>query len=100
MRLPRPVAPVARGRHCDPMPRDTTPRIFTMEEAARVLAVERSTVYKLVKRGVLRAVRVPGIASMRIRSEDIDAYLRGAVPVVVPVDDERPKRSRSRRAVA
>lgn len=84
------------------MPRDTAPakpRIFTPEEAARVLAITRPTVYKLIRRGVLRAVRVPGISGMRIRSEDIDAYLRNAVPVIPPpVDDGRPKRSRSRTA--
>lgn len=74
----------------------TQPRIFTPDEAAITLAIGRTSIYKLVREGKLRAVRVPGISGIRIRSEDIDAYLRNAVAVAPAMNDGRPKRSRSR----
>lgn len=73
------------------------PRIFTPDEAADMLSVGRTSIYKLVNEGKLRAVRVPGIYGLRIRAEDLDAYLRNAKPVAPKrVEDGRPKRSRSR----
>jgi excisionase family DNA binding protein len=77
-------------------------RLYSFTEAAGVLAVSRPTVYRLVRAGVLPAVRVPGIAGMRIRDVDLSDYVRSArrVTPVDAADDGRPRRSRSRKAVA
>jgi excisionase family DNA binding protein len=47
--------------------------VLTVNEAARVLGVERSTVYRLLRAGELEAVRVG--KRRRFRPEDLDAYL-------------------------
>jgi excisionase family DNA binding protein len=47
--------------------------VLTINEAARVLAVERSTIYRLLAAGELQTVRVG--KRQRFRPEDLDAYL-------------------------
>lgn len=47
--------------------------LMTIEEAARVLGVSHLTVYRLIKRGRLRALRVG--RDFRIRRSDMDRYL-------------------------
>lgn len=47
--------------------------LMTIEEAARLLGVSHLTVYRLIKRGRLRALRVG--RDFRIRRSDMDRYL-------------------------
>ncbi len=47
--------------------------VLTINEAARVLGVERSTIYRLLRASDLEAVRVG--KRRRFRPEDLDAYL-------------------------
>ena len=48
-------------------------RFLTAAEVASLLRVSTMTVYRLIKSGELRAVRVG--KSYRLREDDIDAYL-------------------------
>ena len=52
------------------------PRLLTVQEVADQLRVSTMTVYRLIKSGDLRAMRVG--KSFRLREEDIDAYLAKA----------------------
>lgn len=55
--------------------------VLSINEAAAVLGVERSTIYRLLRTGELQAIRVG--QRRRFRPEDIDAYLernREAIP--------------------
>ena len=49
------------------------PRFLTVLEVADQLRVSTMTVYRLIKSGELRAVRVG--KSYRVREEDVDSYL-------------------------
>ena len=54
--------------------------VLSVNEAAHVLGVERSTVYRLLRTGELQAVRVG--KRLKFRPEDLYAYLeRGREPV-------------------
>ncbi len=50
-------------------------RFLTVAEVADLMRVSTMTVYRLIKAGDLRAVRVG--KSYRIREDDVDAYLSG-----------------------
>ena len=50
------------------------PRLLTVQEVADLLRVSNMTVYRLIKRGELRALRVG--KNYRIRQQDLDAYLQ------------------------
>lgn len=47
--------------------------LFTVAALARHLGVSRWTIYRLVRRGEIRAVKVG--ERIRFRPEDVDAYL-------------------------
>lgn len=51
-------------------------RLLTVVEVADQLRVSTMTVYRLIKNGELRAMRVG--KSYRLREEDVDAYLSKA----------------------
>ena len=51
-------------------------RLLTVYEVADQLRVSTMTVYRLIKNGDLRAMRVG--KSYRLREEDVDAYLSKA----------------------
>jgi excisionase family DNA binding protein len=51
-------------------------RLLTVHEVADQLRVSTMTVYRLIKGGELRAMRVG--KSFRLREEDVDAYLSKA----------------------
>ena len=51
-------------------------RLLTVYEVADQLRVSTMTVYRLIKNGDLRAMRVG--KSYRLREEDVDAYLSRA----------------------
>ena len=53
----------------------TEPRFYTIEEVARILRVSGRTVYRLVERGEIRALRVGDL--YRISQEALDAFIRG-----------------------
>src|SRR4029450_2175287 len=84
-------------------------RFLTPREVADQLRVSTMTVYRLIKSGELRAVRVG--KSYRLRDEDIDAYLSkqypeaGCPPYLRPFHGSRvrprhlPLRLRARRRV-
>lgn len=48
-------------------------KLLTVAETARILKVSRSTVYRLVQRGILRAIR-PG-KGLRILAKDVERLL-------------------------
>lgn len=55
-------------------------RLLTVGEVASVMRVSRMTVYRLIRRGQLRAIRVG--RNYRVREEDLKAYLESsAVPI-------------------
>jgi len=47
--------------------------VLSINEAARVLGIERATVYRLLRAGELESVRVG--KRQKFRPEDLDAYL-------------------------
>lgn len=51
--------------------------LLTADEVAEMLRVSTMTVYRLIRRGELPAVRVG--RSYRVRGPDLDAYLDGQV---------------------
>lgn len=59
------------------------PRLLTYGEVGHLLGVSARTVQRLVEDGDLSAVRVRGLA--RVRVEDVDAYLDRLI--AVPADD-------------
>lgn len=54
--------------------------LMTVKEVAAILNVNPMTVYRAIDSGELPHVRA-GRRSIRIRREDLDAYLRPAEPV-------------------
>ncbi len=64
-------APVQEGVR--PVADQQRSRFFTVAEVAEILRVSTMTVYRLIKAGDLRAVRVG--KSYRIREDDVDGYL-------------------------
>ena len=58
---------------------DPISRLLTVAEVANVIRVSRMTVYRLIRRGQLKAIRVG--RNYRVRSEDLNDYLEAqAVP--------------------
>ena len=53
--------------------RFTQARLLTVNEVAALLRVSRMTVYRLIKEGQLKALRVG--RSYRLREDDVDEYL-------------------------
>lgn len=51
-------------------------RLLTVAEVASVMRVSRMTVYRLIRRGQLKAIRVG--RNYRVREEDLGAYLESA----------------------
>ena len=51
----------------------TTDRLLTVHEVAEIMRVSNMTVYRLIRAGELRAVRVG--RGYRIRERDVEAYL-------------------------
>ena len=51
----------------------TQARLLTVNEVADLLRVSRMTVYRLIKEGQLKALRVG--RSYRLREDDVDEYL-------------------------
>lgn len=52
---------------------DTTSLVFKPSEAAHLIRVHRCTIYGMIKRGSLPAIRVG--KTLRIRKEDLQAFL-------------------------
>ena len=48
-------------------------RLLTVAEVASVMRVSRMTVYRLIRRGQLKAIRVG--RNYRVREEDLNEYL-------------------------
>ncbi|MEP6758833.1 MAG: helix-turn-helix domain-containing protein [Actinomycetota bacterium] len=53
--------------------RFTQARLLTVNEVADLLRVSRMTVYRLIKEGQIKALRVG--RSYRLREDDVDEYL-------------------------
>lgn len=51
-------------------------RLLTVAEVASVMRVSRMTVYRLIRRGQLKAIRVG--RNYRVREEDLRAYLEAS----------------------
>ena len=56
----------------------TEPEFYTVQEVADRMRVSRKTIYRLVERGALRAVRLGDV--YRIPREALEALLRGERP--------------------
>lgn len=54
---------------------DAEHAILTMKEAADLLRVGQSTLYRLASQGVVPVVKVPNTAIVRIRRSALDALL-------------------------
>lgn len=54
---------------------DNRTRFVTPNEVADMLRVSSMTVYRLIKSGEMRAIKVG--RSYRLRQEDVDAYVAG-----------------------
>jgi excisionase family DNA binding protein len=54
-------------------PERSVARLLTVAEVASVMRVSRMTVYRLIRRAQLKAIRVG--RNYRVRSTDLDAYL-------------------------
>jgi excisionase family DNA binding protein len=52
---------------------DPISRLLTVAEVANVIRVSRMTVYRLIRRGQLKAIRVG--RNYRVREEDLNDYL-------------------------
>lgn len=52
---------------------DPISRLLTVAEVANVIRVSRMTVYRLIRRGQLKAIRVG--RNYRVREDDLSAYL-------------------------
>jgi excisionase family DNA binding protein len=52
---------------------DPLSRLLTVAEVANVMRVSRMTVYRLIRRGQLQAIRVG--RNYRVREDDLSAYL-------------------------
>jgi excisionase family DNA binding protein len=52
---------------------DPISRLLTVAEVANVIRVSRMTVYRLIRRGQLKAIRVG--RNYRVREDDLNAYL-------------------------
>jgi excisionase family DNA binding protein len=64
-----------------------TTRLFTAAEVADQLRVSTMTIYRLIRRGELAAVRVG--RNYRVRAEDLDRYLGAQMvdPQSMDLDD-------------
>jgi excisionase family DNA binding protein len=62
-------------------------RLLTANEVADQLRVSTMTIYRLIRRGELPAVRVG--RNYRVRADELDAYLRAQVvdPSTVDLDE-------------
>jgi excisionase family DNA binding protein len=49
-------------------------RLLTVAEVANVMRVSRMTVYRLIRRGQLKAIRVG--RNYRVREDDLNGYLQ------------------------
>lgn len=72
----------------------TAPRLYRATEVAEMLTVSRATVYRLIADGALRAC-YPSEGCMRIRAEDVDAYIE---KVTAPRPQDKPATLTSRRS--
>jgi len=57
----------------DVPPERSVARLLTVAEVASVMRVSRMTVYRLIRRSQLKAIRVG--RNYRVRSTDLDEYL-------------------------
>lgn len=55
-------------------------RFLSVAQVAKRLGVAPRTVYRLIEREYLPAVRFPGCRIVKVRQEDFEAYLRAAGP--------------------
>jgi len=58
----------------------TETRFFTIAEAAALLRQSRSTLYRNIKRGAMRAMRLGEHGPLRVPEDALEEYLRPARP--------------------
>jgi excisionase family DNA binding protein len=59
-------------------PRAGPERLLTVEEVAALCNVGPKTVQRWISKGLLRAMRSPGMREYRVRREDYDLFVSGA----------------------
>ena len=74
------------SRPADPSLEDE--HLISLNEAAKLLHISRSSVYRLVRRGDLPSVRVGFL--LRIRASDLQAYMNGTKWVTLSDVQEEP----------
>lgn len=68
---------IALAQSAPEPPRNEPPLLLTFEAAGLELGVSRTTVFGLVRDGVLRAVTLPGMQDRRIRRSDLEDFVAG-----------------------
>ncbi len=53
-----------------------TPELLKPSEVAAELKVDKPQVYKYIRKGKLRATRLPGSRLLRVTREDLNDYIR------------------------
>lgn len=61
---------------------------YTVSQAATLLTVSPSTIWRWIESGKLRAYRL-GLRKIRIKKEDLDILIKPARGKEVPMDEER-----------
>ncbi len=69
---------LARARESESAPRLGPERLLTVEDIASLCNVGPKTVQRWIAKGLLRAMRGPGMREYRVRREDYDSFVRGS----------------------
>jgi excisionase family DNA binding protein len=59
---------------------DTPPRLLTVQEVAKTLRQSPVSVYRHIREGRLPARRICPTGPLRVRADELDAFLAEAVP--------------------
>ncbi len=67
-----------------------TPSLVTLNEVARRLAVHRQTVTRLIRKGALTPVRIPGMRHPRYDVNDLARLIEAAKVTAVDAETQTP----------
>ena len=69
---------LARSKESESPPRAGPERLLRVEDVASLCNVGPKTVQRWIAKGLLRAMRGPGMREYRVRREDYDSFVSGA----------------------